>query len=413
MRVFVLESGVRIEPYDDPVGALPVGGVSLKAWQEALFARFGLEPVYVKRAEDIREEAPHLVTYDNCFFTRRVLKSFLQRWEKQRPGRLALPLDCGYIRLFSTLQDFERTETQALFHLWGVPAAARFEDLRSGAPTPEPVEVIYKEKMLRMPMPEHVVGIKDWEHPITTSVVMHIRHWVHVLQANRLSIQVRWVDEIIARPWWGLWILAKAPWRRGRWYWRILNAANKIGRKVDIHPTARVEGSLIEEGVSIGAFALVRGSIISKGSVIGERATVAFSVVGSNAYISKNVVMYGSVAMEEANLGGSIQMALIGRRSGLTPRTTPMDVLPGRMISVKDQDQVVETDLPVLGSAVGHDTFVGADIYIAPGRAIPSGVRIVPQPERVLSRIAEPNSKTPGQRANMYVVKKGRMEELG
>ena len=65
-----------------------------------------------------------------------------------------------------------------------------------------------------------------------------------------------------------------------------------------------------------------------------------------------------------------------------------------------------EIDLPLLGSCFGHDTYIGADLYIAPGREIPNGVWIGPQPERVLSSI--PENLEAGR---VYVVRNGKLSE--
>jgi NDP-sugar pyrophosphorylase family protein len=233
---------------------------------------------------------------------------------------------------------------------------------------------------------------------------------LHVLQLNRLVIQIRWVDEVLARPLWALSVLARALWpERGRRLWRVARRMNRFGKNVDVHPTARIEGSFIGDNVRIGPQALVRASIIGADTLLEERTNVAYSVVGARNFVSKNAVVYASASMEEANLGMiGMQMCLVGKRAALTPRATPTDVLPsaGRKLRVKDDGELVEIDVPLLGSCFGHDTYIGADLYIAPGREIPNGCRIGPAPERVLSSIpeeVEPN--------RTYTVRDGRLVE--
>ena len=47
-----------------------------------------------------------------------------------------------------------------------------------------------------------------------------------------------------------------------------------------------------------------------------------------------------------------------------------------------------EISMPMLGSCFGHQVFVGADVYIGPGRAIPNGVRVISDTGKILpSRI--------------------------
>lgn len=405
MRAYVVRSKARISPFGEEARDLPVGGVPLSEWQGALFRRRGIEPVLVERIEDVPSDEPRLITYDNVFFTRRVLKSFLQKWKARaaRAVQVALPLESTLIERFATLQDFERRPPFALFNLWGVPKGVAFS-----AGDAEPLAVIFKERVIDYRMPRNLTGVARWPHPITSSICFHVTHWLHLLQVNRLSIQVRWVDQVVEHPIWtaGVLLAGLLP-GRGKLLWRLARRANRIGKNVDVHPTARIEASFIGDGVRIGPQALVRASIIGKGSVLEERVNVSYSVVGDDSFVSKNSVVYACASMEGADLGMTgMQMCLVGRRAALTPRATPTDVIPGRKIKVRVGARFEEIDLPLLGSCFGHDTYVGADLYIAPGREIPNGVRIGPQPERVLSSI--PESLEPGR---LYTVRNGRLSE--
>lgn len=404
MRAYVVSTNVRISPFGELARDLPIGGVTLSAWRSALFARFGLEEVAVERLEDVPKGEACLVTRDNVLFTRRVLKSFLRRWKARGHAtsvRVALPASSLFVRAFASLQELELVGEHALYDLWGLAPGASIA-------AAEPLPVLFEEKVLDYRMPQRATGLVSWPHPITTSVCMHIRHWLHVLQANRLAVQIRWVDHILAHPFWAASVLLRGlvP-GRGRLMWRVLAAAVRVGKDVDIHPTARVEASFIGDGVRIGPMAIVRASIIGPNTVIEERTNISYSVVGADSFVSKNAVIYASAAMDGADLGMTgMQMCLVGKRAALTPRATPTDVIPGRKIKVKSDGRLVEIDVPVLGACFGHDTFLGADLYIAPGREIPNGVRLGPQPERILSSI--PDDLEPGR---MYTVRNGRVSE--
>jgi hypothetical protein len=408
VRAYVVRSNVRIAPFGDEARDLPIGGVALADWQRGIFDRLGLELKLVERLEDVPRGEPRIVTFDNVFFTRRVLRSFLERWKARgfSASRVALPMESTFIAQFSALQDFAVRGRLAAFNLWGLPSGSG-----GTLDQAEPLEVVYRERVLDYRMPEHLVGFAEWRHPITSSVCLHVRHWIHVLQANRLSIQVRWVDECLAHP---IWALARVALGlipgRGRALWRVAGRLNRIGRGVDVHPTARVEGSFIGDRVRIGPGSLVRASIVGADTAIEERCNVSYSVVGPSSFVSKNSLVYASASMEGANLGMiGMQMCLVGRRAALTPRATATDIIPGksgRKIRVKVNGALEDVDLPLLGSCFGHDTYIGADLYIAPGREIPNGVWIGPQPERVLSSI--PDELEAGK---VYVVRNGRLSE--
>lgn len=403
MRAFVVASGLRISPFGDLARDMPVGGVPLREHARSVLEAAGLEVVEVDRLDDVPHDHRRLVTYDNVFFSRRVLKSFLSRWRRAgfRPSRVALPASSTLVREFADLQDFDIEGTHALFNLFALPDGASVD-------AAEPLPVSYREKIVEYRAPKHLTGIALWPHPITSSVCFHVRHWLHVLQLNRLAIQIRWVDEILSHPFWaGCVALRTLAPGRGRWFWRLAAHANRIGRGVDIHPTAIVEGSFIGDGVRIGPQAIVRASIVGPGSHLEERVNISYSVVGARCFVSKNSVVYASVSMDDSDLGMTgMQMCLVGRRAALTPRATPTDVLFGRKLRVKDGDRLAELDLPLLGSCFGHDTYIGADLYIAPGREIPNGTRIGPRPERVLSSI--PDGLDPNR---TYVIEQGRLVE--
>ena len=404
MRAYVIETDTRIAPFGDLARDLPVGGAPLSVWQDELLRRFGLEPVRVKSRSDIPTDEPRVVTRDNVLFTRRVLKSFLRRWKTAGGAafRVALPRESVFLRRFSDLSEYATEGDLALFDLWVLPAGATEDDAI-------PLPVVFKEKVLKLTVPKQITGVEEWVHPVTTSVCMHIRHWLHVLQANLLSIQIRWVDHVVTHPFWTAGVLLRAliP-GRGRIHWRIGRRANRFGKNVDIHPTALVEGSFVGDGVRIGPQALVRGSIIGAGSTLQERVNVTFSVIGAGSFVSKHSIVYACAAFEEAELCmKGMQMCLVGRRAALTARASPIDVVPGRKIRVKDGNAYPEIDVPLLGSCYGHDTFIGADVFIGPGRAIPNGIRVGPQPSRVLGLIGD--DVEPGR---PYVVSEGALKPL-
>jgi acetyltransferase-like isoleucine patch superfamily enzyme len=409
MRAYVLVSGARLAPFGDLVRDLPVGNVPLFARQRALLERFGLEVVEVDALDAIPSDAPALVTRDDVYFTRRVLKSFLARW-RARPTdavRLALPTASTFVERYATLQALDVDGPHTLYPLWGLAPGAGPVGARLAAAAPLPV--VYAERRVEVPVPPHITGRDRWTHPITSSVCLPIRHWVHLLQANLLSIQVEWLDTIITRPWVGMGILLKSLLRRGGLAARIGGAANLIGRGVSIHPSAIVEGSILGDGVRIGPQALVRGAVIGAGAVLEQRVDVSYAVLGPRCFVSKHSLVWATVALEEAELCmKGMQMCLVGRGAALTARATPLDVTPGRRLRVRDGDAIREIDLDVLGACFGHRCFVGADVFTGPGREVPNGVRIVPDPSRVLARV--PDVLEPDA---LYAVRDGTLVRVG
>ncbi len=404
MKAYVVARGEPLSPFGQKACELPIAGQSWGQSQAELLKRFRLQVIEVGSLAEVPEDEDRLVTFDDVYFTRRVLKSLLKLWAKAgRPAsQVGLPADSVYVAQFSDLLDLPEAEGLTLYDLYLLPAGETIDQA-------QPLAVAFREKKLAMAIPRQVTGHSEWVHPVTSSVCLHLEHWLHILQANRLAIQVRWVDEVVTRPWWGAWLLMKGliP-GRGRLIWRFLARANKIGKNVDIHPTARVEGCIIGDNVKVGAQALVRACIIGDDAVLEDRCNVAYSVIGPRSFVSKYTLIYTSATFEEANVGMSMQMCLVGKRAALTPRATPIDVIPGAKIRVKHKGKLVPVNIPVLGSCYGHDTFVGADLYIGPGRAIPNGTRIGPRPERVLTSIPDEIDEKA-----IYMVKDGALVPYG
>lgn len=409
MKAFVVSSGRRIEPFQEPVGAMPVAGRTLAEEQEALFRRFGLELVRVGNLSEVESSEPALVTYDDVFFTRRVLKSFLATWKRGGVGRLALPRSSSVFSVYGDLQDFEENSEHALFRFFGLPAGARPSDLDALRSSAEPVPVLYRERLIPVDVPSHVVGFDQWTHPVTSSLCLHVSHWIHVLYVNLLAIQVRWVDQVLTHP---LWSLSRLLWAalpgRGGYVERLTRRANVVGRNVRIHSTAFVEGSFLGDGTVIGPQATVRGAYLGKGVKIDQRADVTFSVLADRCFVSKHSIINASVAFEGADLcAKGLQMSLIGRGVGLGARVNLMDTMPGGKIKVAVGDAFQALNTPVLGSCVGHGAWIGPDIYIAPGRALPNGTRITMPKEKILFRIP----KDLDEQAT-YVARDGGLEPL-
>ena len=409
MKVYVVASGRRIQPFDEPVSTMPVAGRTLGEEQAALFSRFSLERVLVSDLSEIQSNEPAIVTYDDVYFTRRVLKSFLSSWDRARPGVLALPQSSGVFATFGDLQDFEVRGDLALFRFFGIPGASPAVPLPQLRESAVPVPVVYRERIVPIDVPRHVVGFEKWNHPVTSSICLHVSHWIHVLYANLLAIQVRWVDQALTRP---LWALSRLLWAglpgRGSYLERLTRRSNVVGRNVKIHSTAFVEGSFIGDGTIIGPQATVRASYIGREVKIDQRADVTYSVLGDRCFVSKHAILNSAVAFDGADLcPKGLQMSLIGRDVGLGARVNFMDTMPGGKIKVMHDGELRELEAPVLGSCVGHGSAIGPDIYIAPGRALPNGTRIVMPKERILFRV--PKELDPEV---TYVARDGTLEPL-
>ncbi|RME21130.1 MAG: hypothetical protein D6806_15225 [Deltaproteobacteria bacterium] len=403
MKAYVLPSGVDIHPFGDPVSKSMIGNRPLHQWQDDLFRRAGLEVERIESPERISEKK-FFLTYDDVWFTRRVFDDFARRAPAEGgTRRVGLPAESLLLERTRSLQDLEYGELDgerlALYRLWFVDAESPCDSeqkLADALSRARPYRARFKEKVLRMPAPKHISGFSHYEHPVTSSIVMHVRHWVHVLWANQLSIQVAWVERVLDHKLWSFCRLASAGLGcllRGRFGSRhfvtaLMGRANKFGRRCFVHPTARVEGSLLGDNVTIGAYALVRGCLIGNNVTIEDRANVYFSVVGDDCFISKNSTMVFCAGYPDSDLCvNGIQACLFGSRCALTSRVWVIDLRAAGKTRVWHEGKLQEIDNKLLGACFGHGCWAGLDVTIAQGREIPNGAVLIRPPSDILRRI--------------------------
>ncbi len=410
MKAYVLPSQVVIHPFGDPVAQSMIGNRTLAEHQEKVLAEAGLEVVRVADAGEV-SEGSFLLTYDDVFFTRRVLCDLVKQARQQKQSlQCGLPADSLLVERTESLQDLgaagdegERLAMYRLYYLHGQEPPTDAADLQTRMDKAQPLRARFKEKILQMPAPPHIAGFVSYPHPLTSSVVIHIRHWVHLLWANQLSVQIRWVETVLDHKTWTLGkLLAGAGralltgrWSRAGYLWSLLGRANRKGKHCTVHPTATVEGCLLGDNVKIGAYALVRGCLIGDNVTIEDRANIYFSVVGSDCFISKNSTMVFCAGYPNSDLCvNGIQSCLFGSRCAMTSRVWVVDLKAQGQPLVMHQGKLQPIANKLLGACFGHGCFAGLDVTIGQGREIPNGTVLIRPPGDILRKI--PPDHPPG-----------------
>jgi len=403
MKAYILPSGTQIQPFGDPVSESMIGNRKLCDHQELVLRRAGLDVVRVDKPDDI-QDSRFLLTWDDVFFTRRVLDDFVKQATRQ-PGslRCGLPAESLLVKRTRGLQDLDQgqadSEKLSLYRLYIVQGdeppgtAAKLDACLAKA---RPVRARFKEKVICLPAPPHISGFAEYEHPLTSSVIIHVKNWVHILWANQFSVQIRWVETVLDHKGWVAWKLfasAFATLFTGRWskagyFCSLLGRANRKGKNCFIHPTATVEGCLMGDNVKIGAYALVRGCILGDDVTIEDRANIYFSVVGSKCFISKNSTMVFCAGYPDSDLCvNGIQACLFGSRCALTSRVWVVDLKAKGEAMVMHQGKLQPVGSRLLGACFGHDCFAGLDVTIGQGREIPNGAVLIRPPGDILRKI--------------------------
>ena len=234
-------------------------------------------------------------------------------------------------------------------------------------------------------MPEHMTGSPEYKIPLPDKIAVQIDHWTNLWAANIASLLVS-VAEVMRTPKWKL--LGTALRAGSLNQWKVASKLNRIGSNCDIHPAAYVEGSVIGNNVTIGAGSVVRESSIADNATIENNVTLNFSVVGEGSYLADGSNVRYSVINPGTFFGFStLSCQLLGNNCFIGDGVTMTDYrLDGKNITVLKNGSVIDTGNRILGSCVGHDSYLAAGSIVAPGRAIPNGTRLAPENSRVVQK---------------------------
>lgn len=386
MNVVVVARSQPLPPFGVIADDCPLGDSTFGAARDRTLRALGLTPPTTKLPESAPVQGPALVLSDDLWVTTRALKAFLSATKNSTTTTtLALP-PSRLLELTLPLQDLEGSSFPCAF----VPATTTTtaaEALRA-APTVIP----YREIAVSLPVPRHLLGRESstttW--PLTSTLALRVRHWLHVLRASHFAPQVWLLEHAQQQPVrsalravGGLRLSSSArfaAWKRAFVF---------RGRNTSIHPTAHVEASVIGDNVTIGPHALVLQSVIGDGVVIEQRAHVSQSTLGARTFVSLNSSMQACVSFADADAcANNLQTCVIGARAGLTSFARALDtVVGGAAVRVVDVGGLREAGELPCGVAFGPDSYVGAGVTIAAGRAVGGGVRILGARESVVSRV--------------------------
>lgn len=393
VTVFVVARGAVIAPFGVTADDCPIGDATLGEVRAETLRRCGLVPPTTKVTDSDVVTGPALVLADDVWITRRALASFLtaaraQTTTTQAPARLRLPTS-RLLELLLPLQDVPIDDDGALYGCVYVPAgvtASAGELLDSAAG----LSVPFKEIPAIVPVPRTLLGVASGQMtwPLTSTVVMRLRHWVHVLRASHVAPQVWLLERALRSPVRSavrllLGLRPSSSLREAAWKRQFVF----VGRRCQIHPSAVVEGSVIGDDVVIGPGAVVLNSVIGAGSRLEQRTHVSQCTLGRRTFMSLNSSMQACVTFDDADAcANNLQACVVGARAGLTSFARALDTTlhkdgrPGAPVEVADEaagpGRRPVGELPC-GACFGPDSYVGAGATIAAGRAIGAGVRVV------------------------------------
>jgi acetyltransferase-like isoleucine patch superfamily enzyme len=330
--------------------------------------------------DHIQDREEHVILTDSLYFNRELMAEFILRSRKRKRNTVcALKRGLSTLRTVAATQDVRIREDHVEYGLhYSTP------DGEQG----EAVPIVFNADQLHenLRMPEHLTDSPGYSIPLPDKIAVQIDHWTNLWAANIASLLAS-VAEVLRTPKWKL--LGPAIRAGSLNQWKIASKLNRIGRNCDIHPAAYVEGSVIGDNVTIGAGSVVRESHIADNATIENNVTFNFSVLGEGSYLADGSSVRYSVINPRTFFGFStLSCQLLGNRCFIGDGVTMADYrLDGKNITVLKDGRVVDTGNRILGSCVGHDSYLAAGLIIAPGRTIPNGTRLTLENSRFIQKI--------------------------
>lgn len=404
-RAVILRTPTVIAPFGDHVSEAFFTHETLKETQDRALCRLGFEVVRVASVDEaigaIAKDRPTLLMLDRIYISEKAAKDFLHAAKKApRPAALALEINAS-VRYTLALQDV-LVDGEVVVHdvvlLEGAPQLPA--EAGDGAAS-DPVAWLHhlRDRAARVLVPKREIvaevqlpmigerGRRTMEYPVTSTIVVSIEHWVHILWLNQIAFGIRWMELIRRHPIWAVWRgLSALSIDRNR----LLDRLVWRGRGTSVHPSAYVSASILGRDVTIGAQVTIRNSLVADGAVLQDHAVLLNSVVGPNTLVTENTFMVGTVCYPGVSVGNyKLQMTLIGREAYVNLWAGFVDAKFAGDIMVRHRGRLESSGRSFLGSVVGHRAKVAAKILIQPGREIPNDTLVVMRPDEVVSVIPE------------------------
>jgi NDP-sugar pyrophosphorylase family protein len=219
--------------------------------------------------------------------------------------------------------------------------------------------------------------------------LLAIDSWVHIFIADVVygvfSRGVRFEDKIETSPLAKLKTLLRSMYE-GR---QVLESSHvvKIGRDCVIDPSAVIHGpTTIGSNVTIGAGTVIENCIIGDNVNISQGCQLMLSVVGDGTFLPFRASTFMTTLMDNSMVAQNtcLQMCVIGRNTFIGAGTTFTDfnIIPNPLRALDGNQELSDSNRPVLGGCVGHNCRLGSGLIIFPARTVESDVVLVASQER-------------------------------
>ena len=211
--------------------------------------------------------------------------------------------------------------------------------------------------------------------------MMAIDCWVHVFVADIIFGQLTRAERYLQRSNTELMFKLQLLWKslyEGRQFLRN-SMLVKTGSNCTIHPGVIINGpAIIGNNVIIEEGTVIENCIIGNNVRISQGCQLMLSVVGDGAFLPFGAKLFMTTLMDNSTVAQNtcLQLCVIGRNTfvGAGSTFTDYNLIQTKIRAMNGNNKLVETDMPILGSCVGHNCRIGSGMVIYPARMIESDV---------------------------------------
>ena len=387
MLKIILNSKKYLSPFNEPARDLRVLNKPLWLAQRDVLAKYTNHELELPPGAPFPQtHEPCLVYRDNLYFDEEYMREFItQARAINRPVRAAFaskePAFREHILPLST--SYTQSGDLYLADLWYYPNGPE------PGVTPLVIDLLSKE-MGYYHVPLYMAASQgDLVYQVPLRSLIAIDSWVHIFIADTVfglfgrgaRYENRLNDDLMFK----LKVVAGALYEGCQFL--ESRVVNQIGRNCQIDPTAVIHGpTSIGDNVTIGAGTVIENSVIGDNVNISQGCQVMLSVVGDGTFLPFRASLFMTSIMENSLVAQNtcLQMCVVGRNTfiGAGSTWTDYNLLPS-MIKARDgNNELKNSNRPVLGGCIGHNCRIGAGMIVYPARVIESDVVLFATKER-------------------------------
>lgn len=364
MKAYLVKSPSLLPPFEKPPSQIRFLDCTVESRLRAQLRDDGFEVVDAPSLEMARRDSDSIALTDDLV----VSDGFFRRFVAELPSRrrnYQCEIETGRFTLFSSKDAPPSFRKLPVYYYGDGAAEAKLERhpmtpgcvLEVAQGLPARMHALTEMRLYFLDL--YGVQLEYW-FDLQTATSLYCREYVAKLLRPVAAVLPPW---LITR-------LTSVSW--------LMERCNRIGKASRIHRTAILEGCVVGDGVEIGPYCYLRSSVIGDGAVLREKTSMKMSFVGEGGFVMGSDVVNSYVGAETAIVSPMLYNVVFGERGFLSGGSGFADFILGAgSIAASINGKDVPSRLSFLGSAVGDDCFLGANLIFAPGRTIPDGTRLL------------------------------------